>query len=248
MTTIPNVSIIIPARDEAGTIEEIVRRIPMMGALTEIIFVEGFSKDKTWEKILEVKRDAKRKNCRILAVKQGRKKGKAAAVELGFMKSSGDILMILDADLSVDPEVLPSFYNQIKGNSKRFINGSRFIYPQEPLAMRYLNNIGNICFAFLFSLLFGQKISDTLCGTKVLWKKEWIKMKKITKPFAQFDPYGDFELFLGAKLLGLEVIEVPVIYKARIYGQTKISRFRDGLHLLFVLFAFLFFLLRRALS
>jgi glycosyltransferase involved in cell wall biosynthesis len=248
MTQIPSVSIIVPARDEAGTIREIARRIPVMGKMTEIIFVEGFSTDKTWQGILELKRQFSRKNMRVIAIRQGNKKGKAAAVEQGFLRASGDILMILDADLSVDPESLPRFYQKISRSPKKFINGSRFIFPQEPFAMRYLNNIGNICFAYLFSILFRQKISDTLCGTKVIWKKEWLKMKEITKPFAKYDPYGDFELFLGAFLLHLEVIEVPVVYRARTYGKTKISRFRDGFHLLFVLFAFILFILRRALS
>ncbi len=245
MKTLPSVSVIIPARDEAGNIAPLIKRMPVLGAWTEIIFVEGFSNDGSWEVIEQCLHQRSRRGLTVRAYQQTAKRGKEAATRLGFDKASGDILMILDADLSVDPERLRDFYAAIADFPHRFVNGSRFIYPQEAFAMRYLNNLGNIFFAKIFSLILGMRVSDTLCGTKVLWRKDWKKLKKLVAAFASHDPYGDFELFLGAHLLGLEIIEVPVVYRARVYGQTKISRFRDGFRLLRVLGSFLFFLSRR---
>ncbi len=245
MNRVPSVSIIVPARDEAGNIEELYRRVPVVGRHTELIFVEGFSRDATWDVISRVVSTHSRKSLRVRGYQQNTVKGKEAATRLGFDKATGDILMILDADLSIDPEQLREFYDRMIEAPNRFINGSRFIYPQEKAAMRYLNNIGNIMFARIFSLILGMRVTDTLCGTKVLWKKDWQRLKKTTASFARHDPYGDFELFLGAHLLNLRIIEIPVVYKARVYGRTKISRFRDGTRLLFVLFSFILFLFRR---
>lgn len=244
MTRIPSVSIIVPARDEAGTIAALLRRIPLLGRQTEVLFIEGFSTDGTWEEIQRVQKKYKGK-LKISSYKQERQKGKRAAMELGFLKASGDILMILDADLSVDPESLKYFYTQAKTAPNCFVNGSRFIFPQEPFAMRALNNIGNMCFARLFSIILGDHITDTLCGTKVIWRQQWKKVLRATADFRHHDPYGDFSLFLGAYLLSLQTIEVPVVYRARVYGTTKISRFRDGLRLLVVLLAFLRFARKR---
>ncbi len=248
MKKLPTVSIIVPARDEAGNIESLIKRIPILGGHTELVFVEGFSQDGTWEMIQRVKKSTKLKGLSVVAFKQEKRRGKEAATRLGFDKAAGAVLMILDADLSVEPERLKLFYDALIQTPHRFVNGSRFIHPQEPLAMRYLNNIGNIAFARIFSLILGMRVTDTLCGTKVLWRKDWKRLKAAVAPFARHDPYGDFELFLGAHVLGLQIVEVPVVYKARTYGQTKISRFRDGLRLLAVLGSFLLFLTRRRLS
>lgn len=245
MKKIPSVSIIVPARDEAGNIELLINTIPRLGSKTEVIFVEGFSHDGTWEKILSICKRKKRSNISLCAYKQEKRKGKEAATRLGFDKATGDILMILDADLSVDPKYLVKFYEAIANYPHRFVNGSRFIYPKEPFAMRYLNNIGNIVFARIFSVILGMKVTDTLCGTKVIWKKDWNRLKKSVLPFARHDPYGDFELFLGAHILNLEIVEIPVTYKARVYGKTKISRFRDGSRLVVVLGSFVWFLFVR---
>ena len=243
-----SVSIIVPARDEAGTIKKLVEETPIMGKLTEIIFIEGHSKDKTWEEITRLcpfdsfdfaqYKSAQgfggQGKLKIQAYKQ-RGWGKANAVEIGFEKARGDILMILDADLSVDPKELPKFYKAIASGKADFANGSRFIFPKESGAMRLVNHIGNIFFSFVFTHLLGQKVTDTLCGTKAFWKEDYKKILKVTKGFSRHDPYGDFTLFLGAGTLGLKIVEVPITYKARIYGKPKISRLKDGAKLLIVL-------------
>lgn len=221
-----SVSVIVPARDEEGTIADLVKRVPKMGSWTEIIFVEGFSKDKTWEEIKKLK---------VRAYKQEKKKGKFAAMDLGMRKAKGEILMILDADLSTPPEYLPEFYNALTLNEGQFINGSRFVYSKEKGAMRYFNHLGNKFFAWIFSLILSQKITDTLCGTKVTWSKDYKRIRNITKGIRENDPYGDFTLLLGAAKLKLKVFEIPIKYKARIYGKSKINPFWDGLKLGFLL-------------
>jgi hypothetical protein len=207
-----SVSIIIAARNEEENIPRIIPRIPKFGKLQEIIFIEGHSKDKTWEKIQnEVK---KRK--RVSGYKQ-KGKGKGDAVRLGFKKAKGEVLMILDADMTVPPSDLKKFYNAISKGKGEFINGSRLVYPMENDAMQTLNKIGNRIFGWLFTWLLGQRFRDTLCGTKVLLKSDYEKIVKGRSFFGNFDPFGDFDLIFGAVKQNLKV-----------YGSTNISRFTHG--------------------
>lgn len=228
------VSIIIPARDEAGTIASIPKLIPKMGEESELIFVEGHSKDGTWEEIKKLQ-NSKTPRFQIRAYKQGKKIGKASAVEIGFEYAKGDILMILDADLSVQPKELINFYEVLASGEADFANGSRFVYQKEKGAMKYFNHLGNKFFAFIFSLILRQKITDTLCGSKAFFRKNWKNLYKVTKSLRKDDPYGDFTLLLGAAKLGLKVVEVPVNYRARVYGKSKISPFFDGIKLIILL-------------
>lgn len=229
-----SVSVIVPARDEAGTIKTLVKKVPKMGKWTEVVFVEGFSKDNTWEEIN--KQISKSTNkLKIRAYKQKGRRGKAGAVELGFAKSKGQILMILDADLSTPAEYLSEFYDALVNGKGQFINGSRFVHPKEKGAMRYFNHLGNRFFAGVFSLILRQRITDTLCGTKAMWAKDYKRIFDRTKDIRKSDPYGDFTFLLGAAKLGLKVTEVPIKYKARVYGKSKISPFMDGLRLIYLL-------------
>lgn len=220
-----SVSIIVPARNEEGNIEQIIQRIPQIGSKTEIIFVEGNSKDKTWEKIQEVA--TKYDNKDIKYYKQTGK-GKGDAVRLGFEKANGEVLIILDADMTVPPEDLPRFYDALISNKGEFINGVRLIYPMEKEAMRFLNLLGNKFFSLAFSYLLGQPIKDTLCGTKVLTKENYQKIAANRYYFGEFDPFGDFDLIFGAAKLNLKIIDLPIRYQERTYGETNINRFRDG--------------------
>lgn len=221
-----SVSVIIPARNEAGNIENAILRLPQMGKHTEIIFVEGNSADNTWEVIQQVK-EKYQTTYDIKILKQPRK-GKADAVREGFKHASGDILMILDADLTVPPEDLPKFYNAIAQNKGDFINGTRLVYPMEKGAMRFLNYLGNHFFSWMFSFLLEQRFKDTLCGTKVIFKSDYLKLIKNRAYFGDFDPFGDFDLLFGAHKLNLKIVEVPIRYRERTYGDTNISRFKHG--------------------
>jgi len=223
------VSIIIPARNEKGNIQSAIERIPLFGKSQEMIFVEGHSSDGTWEEIVKVKNENPAKN--ILILKQS-EKGKGNAVREGFETASGDILMILDADLTTPPEDLPKFYNALAEGKGDFINGCRLVYPMEKDAMRFLNLLGNKFFSLFFSYLLSQRLKDTLCGTKVLFKSDYEKIKKNREYFGDFDPFGDFDLIFGAAKLNLKITEIIVRYKDRLYGSTQINRFRHGLLLI----------------
>ena len=224
------VSCIIPARNERGNIENALQRFPDLGREVEIIFVEGHSTDGTWEEILRVS-TVYRDQFRILAVQQPGK-GKADAVRLGFSHARENLLVILDADLTMPPEMLARFayaYDQGHGD---FINGSRLVYPMEGAAMRFLNRVGNIFFAKMLSAVLDVRLGDSLCGTKLVTRHDYERMVAWRKDFGEFDPFGDFELLFPAAELGLEIVDVPVRYLARTYGETNIQRFRHGLQLL----------------
>ena len=222
----PSTTILIPCRNEEGNIENAVKRIPNFCDDIEIIFVEGGSSDNTLkeiDRVIGVYPDKDIKVFEQLGV------GKGDAVRKGFSHARGDILMILDADLTVPPEDLPKFYNAIASGKGEYINGTRLIYPMEQEAMRYLNYIGNRVFALLFTWLLNQRITDTLCGTKVLTRKSYEKIANNRDYFGEFDPFGDFDLIFGAMKNNLKCVEVPIRYKAREYGDTQIDRFRHGI-------------------
>ncbi len=220
-----SVSIIIPARNEEGNIENAIIRTPQFGKNQEFIFVEGHSKDNTYHEILRVKEKYADKNIKIL---RQTGKGKGNAVREGFEAATGDILMILDADLTTPPEDMPKFYDAIARNHGEFINGCRLVYPMEKQAMRFLNLLGNKFFGWFFTFILGQRLKDTLCGTKVLFRNDYLKIKENRHYFGDFDPFGDFDLLFGASKLNLKIVEIIVRYREREYGSTQISRFRHG--------------------
>jgi SAM-dependent methyltransferase len=230
-------SIVIPARNEAGNVEDAVRRIPAFCDDIEIIFVEGHSRDGTLAEIRRVKSAYSGKDIKVL-VQEG--EGKADAVFLGFDQARGEVLMILDADLTMPPEQLPKFWNAMQTGKAEFVNGSRLVYPMDDQAMRFLNLIANKAFSLMFTWLLNQRFTDTLCGTKVLRKDDYKRLKAQSGYFGNFDPFGDFALIFGASKLNLKVVEIPIRYAERVYGETQIARFRHGLMLLkMVIFAFL---------
>jgi SAM-dependent methyltransferase len=223
----PRVTVVIPARNEAGNIQAAVDRTPVMGGGTEIVFVEGGSTDDTWDTIQRVIRDYDGP-LTLSACKQ-QAKGKADAVREGFARARGDLFMILDADLTVPPEELPKFFDAMVTGRTDYVHGNRMVYPMEDEAMRFLNKLGNAGFARLFTFLLDQPIKDTLCGTKVIWKRDYERLVSNRAFFGDFDPFGDFDLIFGARKLQLKIIEIPIRYKSRTYGETNISRFRHGI-------------------
>ena len=221
-----SVSVIVPCRNERGNIGDAVSRIPQMGRQTEIIFVDGNSTDGTPEEIeSQIKKHPDRHICLI---RQGAGAGKGDAVRKGFAAAKGDVLVIQDADLTAPPEDLLKFFRALRDGKGEFINGSRLVYPMEKQAMRFLNLLGNKFFGVLFSWLLGQRFRDTLCGTKMIRKRDYEMIETNRSYFGDFDPFGDFDLIFGAVKLNLKVVEVPVTYRARTYGSTNINRFRHG--------------------
>lgn len=225
-----SVTVVIPARNESGNIENAILRLPDFSKHLEIIFVEGNSTDDTWDTIKRIQE--KYKDTHDIKIAQQEGKGKGDAVRKGYAIASGDILMILDADLTVPPEDLPKFYHALASGKGEFINGSRLVYPMEKNAMRQLNTLGNKFFSLLFTWLLEQPIKDTLCGTKVMFREDYIRLTKNRTFFGNFDPFGDFDLLFGAYKLNLKIVDLPIRYQERTYGETNISRFKHGFLLL----------------
>ena len=225
----PVVSVIVPARNESGNIKAIFERTPKMGRETEIVFVEGHSKDDTYAAI--EREVASHPTTPSLLLRQPGI-GKGDAMRAGYAAARGDIVMILDADLTVPPEDLPRFYEALRSGRGEFINGVRLVYPMEQEAMRALNFLGNKFFSMAFTSLLGQPVKDTLCGTKVMWKTDYELIAANRAYFGDFDPFGDFDLIFGAAKLNLKIVDLPIRYRERTYGSTNISRWKHGMLLL----------------
>ncbi|MDD5196620.1 MAG: glycosyltransferase [Candidatus Omnitrophica bacterium] len=230
----PSVSVIIPVRNESGNIAQIFERMQKeTGKETELIFVEGHSTDNSFEVIRKYIADYPALRCKLFK-QEGT--GKGEAVRLGFTHANGDILVILDADLTVSPEDLGRFYACLCTGRAEFVNGVRLVYPWQQKAMRFLNLLANKFFSIVFSWLIGQQIKDTLCGTKALWRKDYLKIAENRRYFGDFDPFGDYDLIFGAAALNLKIVDMPVRYYERQYGKTNIRRWRHGWLLLRMVF------------
>jgi SAM-dependent methyltransferase len=221
----PIVSVVVPARNEAGNIAQIFARTPEMGRKTELIFVEGHSKDDTYA---EIERQITAHPERHAKLFRQTGAGKGDAVRLGYANATGDVLMILDADMTVPPEDLPRFYEALRDGNGDFINGVRLVYPMEKQAMRFFNFLANKFFSWAFSWLLGQSVKDTLCGTKVLWKTDYERIAANRSYFGDFDPFGDFDLLFGAAKLNQKIVDMPIRYRERTYGTTNIQRWKHG--------------------
>jgi glycosyltransferase involved in cell wall biosynthesis len=206
-----------------------------MGADTELVFVEGHSTDETYQTILDnIALHPERKS----TILKQTGTGKGDAVRAGFSAAKGDVLMILDADMTVPPGDLTLFYDALVSGKGEFINGIRLVYPMETQAMRFVNLLGNKFFSIAFSWLLNQHVGDTLCGTKVLWKKDYDRISANRSYFGDFDPFGDYDLLFGASRLNLQVVDLPIRYNERTYGTTNIQRWKHGYLLLkMVIFA-----------
>ncbi len=220
----PRVSVIIPCRNEKGNVEAAVTRMPLLGKHTEIIFVEGHSADGTGEEIERVKNAYPHLDIRCY-VQEGR--GKGDAVRKGFSEATGEVLIILDGDLTVPPEEMPKFYNALINGYAEFINGSRLVYGMESKAMDFVAWIANHGFGWIVSWIIGQPVTDTLCGTKVMWKKDYETIAAQRKALGLWDPFGDFDLLFGAAKINLKILDVPIHYKRRTYGRTNIFKFKE---------------------
>jgi glycosyltransferase involved in cell wall biosynthesis len=225
----PVVSVIVAARNEEGNIAQIFDRIPSMGAGTELIFVEGGSKDDTWGAIMREIALRPHVNAKLFR-QQG--KGKGDAVRKGFSEATGEVLMILDADLTVAPEDLPRFYEAWRSGRAEFVNGVRLVYPMEDHAMRFFNQVGNKFFSLAFTWLLSQSIKDTLCGTKVLSRRNYEMIAANRGYFGEIDPFGDFDLIFGAAKYNLKIVDMPIRYGERVWGETNIDRWSHGLLLM----------------
>lgn len=239
LTGDPTCSVIVPARNEAGNIRAALDRIPVLGRRTEVIFVEGHSRDDTWATIQ--RELAAYRGPHLVRALQQPGRGKWDAVRTGFAAATGEVLVIQDADLTAPPEDLPKFLSALTDGTAEFVNGSRLVYPMERRAMRFLNLLGNKFFALALTYVLGQPVKDSLCGTKLLLRSDYERLLRRIAVLGDFDPFGDFNLLFGAALLDLRIRDLPVRYKDRAYGETNISRFTHG----WVLLRMTWFALRR---
>jgi SAM-dependent methyltransferase len=223
-------SVVVPCKNEEGNVPAIPARVPTMGAFTELIFVDDQSTDATVQCVREAM--ARHPERRIKLV-SGPGQGKGAAVRAGLAEASGDVLMILDADMTVMPEDLPAFFAAITENKGEFINGTRMVYPLSGDAMRTANILGNKAFAATFTFLLEQRITDTLCGTKVVMRDNYAKLLATRVEFGDVDRWGDYDWIFGAARNSLKIVELPVHYVERVAGETKMTkRLRNGLIML----------------
>jgi len=222
-------SVVITCRDEKENIEPLVERIPQMGKHTEIIFVEGHSKDGTKEEIKRVIEKYPHKDIKLLI--QGGI-GQGDAFRKGFDHAKGDFVFWLEADLTTPPEELTKFWDAYISGRCEYANGTRLVYKMQKSAMPVVNFLGNRFFGNLFTWLLKQRFTDTLCGLKALSKRNYLKIRKEINYFGDFDPFGDFELIFGVIKNNLKVADIPVKYYPRQYGQTKTKVFRHGILLL----------------
>ncbi|MGB2662330.1 MAG: glycosyltransferase family 2 protein [Candidatus Omnitrophota bacterium] len=231
----PSISVIIPARNEKGNIENVLKKMPdFSGAEREIIFIEAHSKDGTWEEIQRVQKIYSSK-FKIKAFQQeGR--GKSDAVRLGCSRATCDLIVILDADLTVPPEKLLLFYDAYCAGLADFINGNRLVYSMEDRAMKALNRVGNVISAKAVSFVLDVPLGDTLCGTKLFTRHDYKRFSAWRENFGDLDPFGDFELLFPAAILSLGITDIPVHYLARKYGTSNIRRFRHTLMLIKMVF------------
>ncbi len=224
------VSVIVPCKDERGNIESIVTRMPELARSTEIIFCDDKSTDGTADEVRRLQRLHAERNIRMV---EGPGICKSKNVWKGFEAATGDILVILDADLTVMPEELPYFIAAITRGSAEFVNGSRLVYPIPKAAMKGANVVGNKLFSAVLSYVLGQKIKDTLCGTKVLWRSDWERIRPMIGTWGTMDRWGDYELLFGAAKLNLRILDLPIHYQERIYGVTKMTKvLKNGLIML----------------
>lgn len=218
-------TVVVPCRNERGNVEAAVTRLPQFCDDLEILFVEGHSRDDTLDEIHRVIGAHPERDVKVI-VQDGI--GKGDAVRRGFDCARGEVLMILDADLTTPPESMPKFYEALISGKAEFVNGTRLVYPMQDEAMRFLNHVANRIFSWLFTWLLNQRFTDTLCGTKVLTRRHYLRIAENRRYFGELDPFGDFDLIFGAAKLNLKVVEIPVNYASRTYGETQISRFRHG--------------------
>ncbi|HSW89842.1 MAG TPA: glycosyltransferase family 2 protein [Patescibacteria group bacterium] len=230
------VSIVIPARNEAGTISKMLPLIPKFGLWQEINFVEGGSTDNTWPQIQKVVSDFPKHFKNVAALKQTGV-GKANALRDGIKKAQGDIIIILDADLSVSPKALKGFYEVLRSNPHALVIGNRFTLPMQKNAMPIINKLGNICSASIFSFLLGIKLNDLACGMKGLFKSDYLEICDNNPLLSSADLYGDFLLIIGAAKRKMKIIEIPVHYKSRIYGSSNFSKLQLTYHMTIITLA-----------
>lgn len=214
-------SVVVPCHNEEGNIADCIARIPNFGAWREIIVVDDGSTDRTKDMVKKIMRG--RSDIRLISYEKNC--GKGYAVNIGWQEAKGDVFMMLDCDSTTPPEELALFHEAMEYGAE-FVNGTRVIYPREKNSIPFFNRLGVTFFAHLISWITQKRISDTFCGTKVFLKKYWNCFQ--IKEFL----WGDWDLFFTAARYRMKMLELPVHYKTRKHGVTKMRPVKHGIILL----------------
>lgn len=206
------VSVVIPALNEAENLPHVLPRIPHW--VDEVVLVDGHSTDNTIEVARELRPD-------IRIVKQAGR-GKGAALRSGFAAASGDIIVMMDADGSTDPEEIPAFVGALLAGAD-FAKGSRFLQGGGTADMPLYRKLGNWGFVVIVRLLFGGNYTDLCYGYNAFWRRVLPNLRLNGDGF-------EIETMMNVRALAqdLQVAEVPSFEDKRIYGESRLRTIPDG--------------------
>ncbi len=206
------VSVVIPALNEAENLPHVLPYIPQW--VHEVLLVDGHSTDETIQvarELLPSVRVVYQEGC-----------GKGAALRSGFAAASGDIVIMLDADGSTDPQEIPAFVGALLAGAD-FAKGSRFLQGGGTADMPFYRKFGNGVFVLAVQLLFGGNYSDLCYGYNAFWAR--------VLPLLELDGDGfEIETMMNVRALraGLKIAEVPSFEAKRVYGAGRLRTIPDG--------------------
>jgi glycosyltransferase involved in cell wall biosynthesis len=228
------VSAVIAAYDEESTVEEIIRRVAALPVRTEIVVVDDGSRDGTAEVLARLSANGDVPGLQVLTHERNR--GKGAAVRTGIAATTGDIVVIQDADLEYDPGDIPRLLEPLLSGHADVVYGTRLRGGEPQRAHLFWHYAGNRFLSLLTNVLYNTTISDMEVGYKA-FSGDLIRSMTLTA-----DDFG-FEAEVTAKLLrrpGTRLYEVPISYYGRTYAEGKKITWRDGLRAVALLVRFRF--------
>jgi len=207
-----SVSVVIPTLNEEKNIPWVLRRMPSY--VDEVVIVDGRSEDNTVEVAKALRSD--------VVVVQEPRKGKGVAVRSGFAASSGDIIVMLDADGSMDPQEIGWFVSPLQ-HDYDFVKGSRYVTGGGSEDLTRLRNVGNRALTGLANVVLHSNYSD-LCYGYIAFRRECLEVLELESDGFEIET----ELIVRAARAGLRIAEVPSIELDRISGASNLQTFRDG--------------------
>ncbi len=229
-SALKKLSVLIPVFNEEGTIREVIAKVQAVQALSlekEIVVVDDCSRDATREILKTIPG--------IRCVFHDENLGKGGAIKTGITHSSGDVLLIQDADLEYNPEDYPALLKPILDEEADLVMGSRFLFKWPKFFTRdgqpfFSHFIGNLVITFLTNLLYGQNNRDYEGCYKVITKSLAVSIPVHTNGFAY-----DNELICKVLRRGNKIKEIPIRYASRSYSEGKKIRWRDGVKMVWTI-------------